>query len=133
MGDQTGLTQLLVNLVENALIHTPPGGDVVVSAFGQSGSTFLRVTDTGSGIPPEHLPHVFERFFRGGRDGHRADRGAGLGLSLCESIARAHGGDIHIESEPGIGTRVTVRLPLAPGQPSPAPEARALTVRASSD
>lgn len=112
-GDQTRLMQLLVNLVDNALTHTPTGGQVVVSAFREVESLVLQVTDTGCGIPAEHLPHVFERFFRGDRDGRSERAGAGLGLSLCLSIARAHGGDIRIESQPGKGTRVTVRLPLA--------------------
>jgi heavy metal sensor kinase len=109
-GDQTRLTQLLVNLVENALGHTPPGGFIEVLAFADGGSAVVQVADTGSGIPTEYLPHVFERFFRGDRDGHR---GAGLGLSLCLAIARAHGGDIRIASKVGKGTQVAVRLPLA--------------------
>jgi len=116
-GDQTRLTQLLVNLVENALTHTPPGGEVRVSASREGKSALLQVTDTGTGIPREHLPHVFERFFRGDRDRRREEGGAGLGLSLCQSIARAHGGDIRIDSEVGKGTCAAVRLPLAHGEP----------------
>lgn len=125
IGDQTRLTQLLVNLVENALEHTPPGGNVVVSVNQLSRRATLKVTDTGCGIAPEHLPHVFERFYRADRDVRRASSGAGLGLSLCQSIVRAHGGDIQINSHPGEGTCVSVRLPLA--------QARANSSRRSPD
>jgi heavy metal sensor kinase len=112
-GDQTRLMQLLVNLIDNALAHTPAGGKVLVALFRDSECAVLEVMDTGAGIRPEHIPHVFERFYRGDRDGRAQRPGAGLGLSLCQSIARAHGGDIHIASQPGKGTQVTVRLPLA--------------------
>jgi signal transduction histidine kinase len=126
IGDQTRLTQLLVNLIENSLTHTPPGGEVLVTADTDNGSAVLQVADTGTGIPPEHLPHVFERFFRGDRDRRRDRAGAGLGLSLCLSIARAHGGDIRIDSVMGTGTRATVRLPLAPREPTRMTDAREL-------
>lgn len=122
IGDQTRLTQLLVNLIENALEHTAAGGSVLVRARRRSHSVLLEVSDTGSGIPPEHLPHVFERFYRGDRDGRRSGGGAGLGLSLCYSIARAHGGDIRIDSQVGAGTQVVVCLPLARTQAWPASE-----------
>ncbi len=114
LGDQTRLTQLLVNLVDNAIAHTPTGGSIRVTAVAESGSAVIEVVDSGTGIAPEHLPHVFERFFRTDRDRPRAHAGAGLGLSLCSSIVRSHGGDIHITSQPGKGTRVLVKLPLAP-------------------
>ena len=114
LGDQTRLTQLLVNLVDNAIAHTPAGGSIVVFAAAESGSAVIQVVDSGTGIAPEHLPHVFERFFRADRDRPRAHAGAGLGLSLCASIAHSHRGDIDIASEPGQGTRVVVKLPLAP-------------------
>lgn len=116
LGDQTRLTQLLVNLLENALTHTPSGSAVGLSAACENGRALLRVSDTGTGIAPEHLPHVFQRFFRGDRDRSRADGGAGLGLALCQSIVLAHGGEIDLESEIGFGTRVTIRLPLAGSQ-----------------
>jgi heavy metal sensor kinase len=114
LGDQTRLTQLLVNLVDNAIAHTPAGGSIVVSAAADSGSAVMEVVDSGTGIAPEHLPHVFERFFRADRDRPRPHAGTGLGLSLCASIAHSHRGDIHIASQPGQGTRVVVNLPLAP-------------------
>jgi heavy metal sensor kinase len=114
VGDQTRLMQLLVNLVDNALAHTSDGGRVLVRSVGDAGAVVVSVEDTGTGIAPEYLPHVFERFFRGDRDSLSKRSGAGLGLALCLSIARAHGGDIAIESEPGHGTLVTVRFPRAP-------------------
>jgi signal transduction histidine kinase len=113
LGDQTRLTQLLVNLVDNALAHTPAGGRVELSASRDGGHAVLQVTDTGTGIAAEDLPHVFQRFFRAHGDRSRESGGAGLGLALCQSIAQAHGGEIKLESEPGRGTRVTVRLPRA--------------------
>jgi heavy metal sensor kinase len=113
IGDQTRLTQLLVNVVDNALTHTSQGGRVHLSAGRADGSVLLRVADTGSGIAPEHLPHVFQRFFRADRD-RGQEGGAGLGLALCHSIALAHGGDIRLESKLGEGTCVSVTLPLAP-------------------
>jgi heavy metal sensor kinase len=114
IGDQTRLMQLLINLIDNALGHTPAGGTVRISSDARAASAVIKVTDTGCGIASEHLPHVFERFFRGDRDTFRQRAGAGLGLALCLSIARAHGGDIHITSEVSHGTEVTVRLPIAP-------------------
>jgi len=111
VGDQTRLTQLLVNLVDNALSHTGPGGCVTLTADDAGELAVLRVVDTGSGIAPEHLPHVFQRFYRADRGRARERGGAGLGLALCQSIAQAHGGDISLESRLGEGTRVAVALP----------------------
>ena len=112
VGDQTRLMQLLLNLIDNALAHTPAGGQILVRVFRDSGSAVFEVVDSGTGIRPEHVPHVFERFYRADRAERPHRPGAGLGLSLCLSIARAHGGDIHIASQPGKGTRVAVRLPV---------------------
>jgi heavy metal sensor kinase len=114
VGDQTRLTQLLVNLVDNALAHTPPGGTVELHTGHAAGAAVLEVSDTGSGIAPEDLPHVFQRFYRAVGERRRNHGGAGLGLALCQSIARAHGGKIDLHSEVNRGTRATVRLPLAP-------------------
>jgi heavy metal sensor kinase len=113
VGDQTRLTQLLVNLVDNALAHTPAGGRVELCASRDASHAILQVTDTGTGIAAEDLPHVFQRFFRAHGDRSRDRGGAGLGLALCQSIAQAHGGEISLDSEPGRGTRVTVRIPLS--------------------
>ncbi len=113
--DQTRLTQLLVNLVENALKYTEAGGRVDVVTEAASGWAVLAVVDTGIGIPQEHLPHIFERFYRVDKARSRAAGGAGLGLAISRWVAEAHGGTIDVESEPGRGTTFTVRLPLAPG------------------
>jgi heavy metal sensor kinase len=112
-GDQTRLTQLLVNLVDNAVKYTPSGGQVVVSAAPEPDTAVVRVEDTGVGIAPEHLPHIFERFYRTDKARGREDGAAGLGLAISQWIVHAHGGDIAVASEPGRGTTVTVRLPLA--------------------
>jgi heavy metal sensor kinase len=112
-GDQMRLTQLLINLVENALRHTPPDGHVTAVVSGQGGRAQLRVEDTGEGISAEHLPHVFERFYRADLARARVDGGSGLGLAIGQWIAQAHGGHIAVESEVGRGSIFTVDLPLA--------------------
>ncbi|QGP93983.1 Adaptive-response sensory-kinase SasA [Neomoorella glycerini] len=109
-GDQTRLTQLLANLVDNAIKYTP-AGEVVVSLERRGRQALLKVQDTGAGIPPEHLPHIFERFYRVDKARSRSEGGFGLGLSICEWIARAHGGKIEVESTVGQGTTFKVRLP----------------------
>lgn len=111
-GDQTRLTQLLINLIENGLKYTPAGGVITVSVSSDDAWGELRVADTGVGIAPQHLPHIFERFYRVDEARSRAEGGAGLGLSICQWIARAHGGDIFVTSRPGKGTTLTARLPL---------------------
>jgi heavy metal sensor kinase len=112
-GDQARLMQLLLNLVENAFNHTLPGGRVIVSAApgGNPEMACLSVRDTGCGIAPEHLPHVFERFYRA--DSARTTGGAGLGLAICSWIVEAHGGQVEVDSELGVGTTFTVSLPRA--------------------
>lgn len=113
VGDQTRLTQLLTNLVDNGLKYTSPGGTVTVSVERESDQAVLRVADTGSGIADEHLPHLFERFYRVDKARSRAEGGAGLGLAICQWIVQVHGGDITVASELGRGTTFTVRLPAA--------------------
>lgn len=107
---------LLSNLVMNAIQHTPEGGRAKVSlATGKE--ILLEVSDTGRGIAPEDLPHLFERFWRGDRSRARSTGGAGLGLAICKAIVDSCGGEIEIASSPGNGTRVAVRLPFAPQPP----------------
>ncbi len=108
--DATLVHQLVMNLLQNAIKFTPAGGHVRVDASMRDGRPSLVITDTGIGIDPEHLPHVFERFFRGDPARVRSD-GAGLGLAIARWIADAHDAEIHLSSEPGAGTRVEVLFP----------------------
>ncbi len=111
-GDPDALRRLLQNLVDNALAYTPRGGAVSVSVVLDGDSAVVEVADTGVGIAPDDLPHLFDRFFRADRA--RANPGgSGLGLAIAQSIARAHGGRIAAESIPGRGSRFTVTLPCA--------------------
>jgi len=111
-GDQTRLSQLLINLVDNALRYTSAGGNVNVAVKEQAGWAELRVEDTGIGIAAEHLPHLFERFYRADPARARADGGSGLGLAIAQWITQAHAGQITVESEFGRGSTFTVRIPL---------------------
>jgi two-component system OmpR family sensor kinase len=111
-GDRDLLKQLLLNLVENGLTYTPPGGQVVLSLRREGEWAVIEVADTGMGIAPEDLPHIFERFYRAERTRRRA-AGAGVGLSIVEWVARLHHGTVSVESEVGKGSRFTVRLPLS--------------------
>jgi signal transduction histidine kinase len=111
-GDQTRVSQLAVNLVDNALRYTPSGGSVDVAVNEQAGWAELHVADTGIGIAAEHLPHLFERFYRADPARARADGGSGLGLAIAQWITQAHGGQITVESELGRGSTFTVRIPL---------------------
>lgn len=107
------LRQVIGNLLDNAIKYTPSPGRVSVSVAQVDGAARIVVTDTGVGISPEDLPRVFDRFYRA--DPSRSagtTPGAGLGLSICQSIVAAHGGMIGIESEAGRGTTVTIRMPL---------------------
>lgn len=113
IGDIDRLEQVFSNLLDNALKHTPAGGKVSIIAR-QSSPNFIEVTvaDTGPGIPPEQLSHVFERFYQA--DASAAKAGTGLGLAIAREIVRAHGGDIKVNSVLGEGTEFLVRLPVSP-------------------
>lgn len=112
MGDADRLKQLLLILVDNATKYTPEGGVVSLSLSRQDGWAHLSVTDTGVGIPPEDLPHIFDRFYRVDKARSRAQGGSGLGLSIAKWIAQAHGGGIDVTSEVGEGTTFTIKVPL---------------------
>ncbi len=116
-GDRARLRQMLLALLDNAVKYTLPGGSVEVSTRPRDGHVALDVRDTGRGIAPEHLPHVFERFYRADEARGRDAGGAGLGLSIVKVLAEAHGGTAGIESQMGHGTTVHVRLPLAASPP----------------
>ena len=111
--DEDLLLQLLLNLLDNAGKHTPPGGRVTVGWTTANGRVEVWVRDTGVGMAPEHLPHIFDRFYRADKARSRTAGGAGLGLSICRWIAEAHGGSISVESAPGQGTAFTVTLPAS--------------------
>lgn len=109
------LQRAIGNLVANALAHTPAGGEVKLAARADDRMATVEVVDTGSGIPPEHLPHVFERFYRAdvARSGGPATS-VGLGLSIVQSIAGLHGGSVRMDSLAGAGTRVIFEWPQGP-------------------
>jgi two-component system, OmpR family, sensor histidine kinase BaeS len=104
--DPVRIRQVLLNLLANAFRHTPEEGAVSIEVEARPREILIRVRDSGSGIAPEDLPHVFERFQKGADS-----RGSGLGLAIARKLVLAHGGDIGIESAPGKGTVVTVSLP----------------------
>jgi heavy metal sensor kinase len=110
-GDGLRLRQVFYNVLDNALKYTPMGGTVTVRSGRRGRDAVVRVTDTGVGIPPEHLPRVFDRFYRVDRARSREQGGTGLGLSIARSIVAAHGGRIELDSAPGRGTTCTVTLP----------------------
>jgi len=114
-GDARRLQRMMATLLDNAVKYTPAGGKVVVSVSADGGLAKSMVKDTGGGISRKHLPHIFERFYRG--DASRSQPGSGLGLSLARAIARAHGGDIIVESEPGKGSTFMVTISVDPSVP----------------
>ena len=112
-GDQFQLHRLMLNLVNNAIKYTPENGRVEIRLAVEGSEAVLAVADSGIGIAAEHLPHLFERFYRVDEARNRAVGGTGLGLAIVKSIAEAHEGRVEIESTPGKGSVFTVRLPLA--------------------
>ena len=108
--DRTRLEQVAANLIDNAVKYTPADGRVDVKARRAPAAAVLQVRDTGTGIPADELPRIFDRLFRG--DTSRAERGLGLGLSLVKAVVEAHGGTVEVSSEPGRGSVFTVSLPF---------------------
>ncbi|HUC31559.1 MAG TPA: HAMP domain-containing sensor histidine kinase [Candidatus Paceibacterota bacterium] len=121
-GNRDRLKEVLLNLISNALKHTARGGKVVLRAERAGTAARISVEDSGSGIAPEELPHIFERFYRI-ENGTAATPGTGLGLNICREIIEAHGGKITVESEWGKGSRFIICLPLSPpaGESAPLP------------
>jgi heavy metal sensor kinase len=113
IGDDDLLVQVLVNLLDNAIAHTPSGGAITVGCCAEVNSVRFWVHDQGIGISTEHLPRIFDRFYRVDESRQRARGGAGLGLSICRAIVDAHGGRIELVSTQGAGTKVDVVLPKA--------------------
>jgi two-component system OmpR family sensor kinase len=121
VGDSDRIRQLFLNLADNAIKHTPDGGQIALDVARSDGWVRVTVADTGSGIPPEDLPHIFDRFYRAEKSRSRKPSltrespggGVGLGLSIARWIAEAHGGRIEVQSETGKGSAFHVWLPLA--------------------
>jgi len=109
--DRVRLAQVLRNLLENAVTHTPRGGHVIVSARVEGTDVAVTVRDDGTGIAPEHLPHVFDRFYRADPSRARTTGGAGLGLAIVKQLVEAQGGRVRAESMPGAGSTFTFTLP----------------------
>ena len=122
--DRDRLTQVIIILLDNAVRHTSASGQVRISAWTGRHDSRISVEDTGSGIAPHDLPHIFDRFYRAESSRERASGGSGLGLAIASAIVRAHGGDITVKSEEGVGTRFEIVLPhgkhpSARSQPQP--------------
>lgn len=111
--DRERIGQVLRNLMNNALAHTPPGGEIGISARQDGGFVNIAVRDTGEGISPDDLPHVFDRFYRADRSRARQTGGYGLGLAIVKQLVLAHGGTITVESEAGKGSTFTFTTPVA--------------------
>ncbi|MEQ8673993.1 MAG: ATP-binding protein [Aggregatilineales bacterium] len=112
IADPQRLLQVLGNLISNAVRYTPQGGEIVLSTMQNGTDVQLTVSDTGAGIPPEKLAHIFDRFYRVD-ESRTDDNGTGLGLAIAKSIVEAHGGSIFAESIPGKGTHMVIRLPAS--------------------
>jgi signal transduction histidine kinase len=109
--DRRRIAQVLGNLLTNALRHTPQGGCVTLSATATAGAVQLSVVDTGAGIPPEDLPYIFERFWRGEKSRSRVGGGSGLGLAIAKQLVEMHGSSITVESALGVGSTFRFTLP----------------------
>ena len=116
LADVRRIGQVLRNLLSNALAYTPAGGSVTVSSVVRATELEVLVADTGLGIQPEHLPNVFERFYRVDGSRARATGGAGIGLAIVKQLVEAHGGRVGVRSVVGLGTTFSFTLPLAAGQ-----------------
>jgi two-component system, OmpR family, phosphate regulon sensor histidine kinase PhoR len=111
VADPDALRQILTNLFDNALRHTPAGGEIAVQAGGAPDGVMIAVADTGSGIAPQHLPRIFERFYRADASRSRAQGGTGLGLAIVKHLVEAHGGRVAAESALGRGTTIRLFFP----------------------
>jgi heavy metal sensor kinase len=112
-GDRIQLRQLFLNILKNAVTYTPSGGNISSSVARRKETAVVTISDTGIGIPSEHLPHIFERFYRVDKARSRAQGGSGLGLAIAKYVAEAHDGKIDVESQVGKGSIFQVTLPLA--------------------
>ena len=131
LGDAERLRQLIDNLLANVRAHTPPGAPVHIDLTRTDSAAVVTVTDTGPGLDPDQLEHVFERFYRADASRARASGGVGLGLSIVAAVAEAHGGSVAASSPENEGARFTITLPLAPDGGSGAQAATASAVDSS--
>jgi heavy metal sensor kinase len=115
VGDPERVSQVVTNLISNAIHFNQEHGQVRVATRSENGTAFLTVADTGVGIPPEDLPHIFERFYRVDKSRSRIQGKTGLGLAICKAIVEAHSGTIEVTCKPGAGTTFEVRLPSSQG------------------
>jgi signal transduction histidine kinase len=118
--DLDAVRQILTNLMDNSLRHTPEGGRVTCITRRQDGAVAVCIRDNGAGITREHLPRIFERFYRADQSRSRDEGGTGLGLSIVKHLVEAHGGRVSAESERGVGTTITCWFPSAPVGQQPA-------------
>ncbi len=118
LGDKPRLKQIIVNLLDNAIRFTGPGGAVAIETRTTEEGSLLEISDTGIGIPQEAISHIFDRFYRVDPSRSREDGGAGLGLSIVKSICLAHGAEIHVESQPSNGSTFRIWFPRRPMVPT---------------
>ena len=116
-GDSEKLRVIVDNLLSNALRYSDPGGTVTVRTATHDDAALLTISDTGIGINPEDLPHIYERFWRSEKSRARVSGGTGIGLAIVRELVRAHDGQIEVQSTAGAGTRFEVRLPLGTLRP----------------
>jgi signal transduction histidine kinase len=115
LGGPVRLKQVIVNLLDNAITYSNTGGTIELTVAETGSRARLEIADSGVGIAPEAIPHLFERFYRADRARSRGSGGVGLGLSIVHAIAASHGGSVNVESAEGRGTRVRFELPIAEG------------------
>jgi len=111
-GDAVNLRRLFLNVLDNAIRYTPHGGIISISLSHQGKIALVTIQDTGVGISQEHIPTIFDRFYRVNKARSRAEGGSGLGLAICKQIAEAHGGGISVVSQAGKGSTFSIRLPI---------------------
>jgi signal transduction histidine kinase len=112
-GDYDLLKEMLLNVVDNAVKFTPGGGSVALSLTEENGYACIKVTDSGEGISAEHLAHITEPFYKAEPKRRSGSSGTGLGLAIVKQVVELHSGQLEIQSQEGVGTTVTIRLPLA--------------------
>jgi signal transduction histidine kinase len=122
--DPDRLRRALINLADNALRHTPPGGMITLRSEVGPQAVILSVRDTGAGIPPDDLPHIFERFYQVDKSRSQARSNSGLGLAIVQQIVQAHEGTISVQSQVGVGTEFRITLPVDPAHAGTDPPRR---------